>query len=111
MKKETELSPKANHDQLPVIKAPNHKMNSEKQLLSKNKVELINEEDEQLISESGELTESSVSSKSAPDVARDNTDHTDGEVVATKIPFGSFKSASPNTTPPLSPSAMKDIKV
>ena len=86
-------------------------MNSEKHLLPKNKVELINEEEEQFISDDDELTESSVSSKSALDVVHDNSDHADECVVATKIPFGSFKSNSPNTTPPISPSAMKDITV
>ena len=79
-KNETEIPSKVQDKQTPIPRSPSYKMNSEKHLLSKHKVELISEGGEELITDEEELTSKSVSSKSALDGLRDNNDQEEGEV-------------------------------
>ena len=65
-------------------------MNSEKNLLQSKKAELIREEIEQSVTENFELTEDSVSSKSA--IEATPYDNPGDATTATKIPFGTFTS-------------------
>ena len=79
-KNETEAPLKVQNKQTPIIRAPSQKMNSEKHLLSKNKVELISEEGESLITDEEGLTEKSVSSKSPLEGSRANNEELEGEI-------------------------------